>query len=537
MRENPINEALTAIADGTPVVWADVERAPGICRGEFESLHLLNDVARAFRAGDAVAATPRAVQFRWGPLDVAQRIGAGHQGEVWRAFDPWLGREVALKLQHAVGDAATRRADPLDEARRLARIRHPNVLSCYGCAVHGGRAGLWSELIEGRSLADVLADEGALSIEESLRIGRDLARALAAVHATGLVHGDVKAGNVMRESGGRVVLMDFGAGGEERLLAARRLIAGTPAYLAPEVLDGAPASARSDLYALGVLLFVLLTRRMPFAGDDIVALRAAQRDGLRMRLAALRPDLDARSAAAIERCLDADPARRPHDAAELAACLEPGARESPAHRARRARWPIYAIAGALALSIAAFVLWPRAPASAWSTDAAFVRARGNDVHTLAGDAQVAAGDRLRLRLRSDRAAFVYVLNEDADGAATVLYPLRAGTHEAVAAGRETMLPGGAADAALAWEVAGDSAREEFLVVVALVPIASLETAIANWRRAAAPERAGATRSLGRVVADGDGPVLRGEHLRALLAALPRDDSGVRVSRYVFTRVP
>jgi eukaryotic-like serine/threonine-protein kinase len=513
----PIEKALNAIVDGEPVPWGDVELPGHLAPGELESLRLLDDVARAFRQNDATDVLPRPTPlFRWGSLEVEERLGSGAFGEVWRAFDPWLRRTVALKLQSAA-DSPTRNGEQLEEARRLARIRHPNVLSCYGAAVHDGRAGLWSELIDGRSLRQVLADDGALSTEETLRIGRDVARALTAVHNAGLVHGDIKAENVMRERGGRIVLMDFGASGEERLLAARRLIAGTPAYLAPEVRDGASQSAQSDLYALGVLLFLLLTNRMPHDDAGAGASSAC--------LAALRPDLDPRVAAVIQRCLDPDPSQRPRDAAELAASLSEASR---ADRAPRARNRVALIAACFVAATAALAFASaRLFAPAWDADATFLRTRGGITVALAHDADVEAGDRLRLKLVGNRPMHVYVLNEDADERATVLYPLADGTSPLEARG-ETILPGGKRDTGLAWEVDGKSAREEFVVIAALAPVAALENDIAGWQRSSADR---ATRSAGSLVG-GDGVVLQGAHLREVLAGLPQSDA-VRTWRYAF----
>lgn len=518
----PIEKALNAIVDGEPVAWSDVEAPGRIAPAELESLHLLDDIARAFRQSEPADASQRAAPlFRWGTLEAEQLLGTGAYGEVWRAFDPWLGRPVALKLQSGT-DSATRRGEQLDEARRLARIRHPNVLSVYGCAVHDGRAGIWSELIDGRSLREVLSDDGAFSVEETLRIGRDLARALSAVHAAGLVHGDVKAENVMRERGGRIVLMDFGAGGELRLLAARRLIAGTPAYLPPEVLAGGPQSVASDLYALGALLFLLLTQRLPHADARDAAAPS------RTDLATLRPDLDPRAAAAIERCLDPDPTRRPRDASELLVALSAVAL---AERAFLATRNIAIAACALAVILALVFAWPYLFPPTWNADAVFLRTRGGTTETLASNATVAVGDQLRLRLRANRPMHVYVLSEDATGRATVLYPLADGA-STLTETDETTLPGGTRDTALAWEVDGASAREEFVVVVALAPVTALEDDISDWRRAA-PDRA--TRSVGGLVNEGGGAMLQGAQLRKVLDDLPRDTAAVRIWRFAFAQ--
>ncbi|HEX7769762.1 MAG TPA: serine/threonine-protein kinase, partial [Dokdonella sp.] len=255
-----------AIADERPVDWSPAERALGSDARTIDNLRLLDDVARAFRSvGDQpIRADAPQPLFRWGPLEVSARLGEGHSGEVFRAWDPTLQRDVALKLRahrDPLSDPAN--AQLMAEARQLARIRHRNVLAVYGAAVHDGRAGIWSELIEGRTLAQIVAADGPCGADEALGIALEVARALGVVHAAGLVHGDVKAENVMRERGGRIVLMDFGASGRREDLAARSVVSGTRRYLSPEVLAGSPPDARSDLYALGVLLHHLLTGAFP----------------------------------------------------------------------------------------------------------------------------------------------------------------------------------------------------------------------------------------------------------------------------------
>src|SRR4029453_2894471 len=202
--------------------------------------------------------------------------------------DSHLNRDVALKLLR--GDVTHFR--PIDrllsEARKLAQVRHPNVVTVHGADVRDGRAGLWMELVEGQTLDAWLRVHGPMGAGEAATTGIDLSRALAAVHAADLVHGDVKAQNVVREQGGRIVLMDFGAGRAQGADAAG--VAGTPMYLAPGVLAGEPPTIQSDLYSLGVLLFHLLTRAYPYTGADVDGLRDAHADGERRWLRDLRPD-------------------------------------------------------------------------------------------------------------------------------------------------------------------------------------------------------------------------------------------------------
>ena len=140
-----------------------------------------------------------------------EQIGVGNFGKVYRAFDPSLEREVALKLR-PVDLAETDLSVLLDEARLLARARHPNVLAIHGVEVRDGMVGLWTDLVRGETLEERLAVRGPLPAEDVARCGIDLARALAAVHDAGLIHGDVKTANAMFEEDGRTLLMDFGAG-------------------------------------------------------------------------------------------------------------------------------------------------------------------------------------------------------------------------------------------------------------------------------------------------------------------------------------
>src|SRR5215831_15936255 len=194
---------------------------------------------------------------RWGPLVLLDRVGEGAFGEVYRAWDVTLEREVALKLMRAAEE------DPslLQEARMLARLRHPNIVTVYGADRQEGRSGVWMDFIEGDTLAALVEERGSFGAREALLLGVDVCRALAAAHQRGLLHRDIKAQNVMRERGGRIVLMDFGLGHESGGVAAD--FGGTPLYMAPELFNGGPPTVHSDLYAVGVLLFHLVTGEYP----------------------------------------------------------------------------------------------------------------------------------------------------------------------------------------------------------------------------------------------------------------------------------
>ena len=142
-----------------------------------------------------------------------EHVGCGRFGDVYRAWDAALDREVALKILRADDEAAVQ-TDIVEEGRLMARVRHPNVVAIHGARRIDGATGLWMEFVKGRTLAAELAERGPLAAAELASVGIQLCRALAAVHSAGLVHRDVKAQNVLRDDAGRVVLGDFGTGRE-----------------------------------------------------------------------------------------------------------------------------------------------------------------------------------------------------------------------------------------------------------------------------------------------------------------------------------
>jgi hypothetical protein len=257
----------------------------------------------------------------WGHLRLIRKIGEGSYGDVYRAHDTWLDHPVALKLLKpdvAHGSASAR---ILQEARKLARVQHPNVVSIHGADKHNGQVGFWMDLVDGSTLSQLVAN-GRLSAGEATHFGQEVCRALTAVHQAKLVHRDVKAQNVMRAAdGGRIILMDFGAGEfmDDRSGSSRRQ--GTPVYLAPEVLTGGNATVRSDIYAVGVLLFHMVTGEFPLRAGSVPALIEAHRRGDRRHLRDVRTDLPDAFIAIVERALDAEPSRRYASAGDLLAAL------------------------------------------------------------------------------------------------------------------------------------------------------------------------------------------------------------------------
>src|SRR5262245_39999085 len=200
---------LESVADGAEVDWAalDAGAATSAQRQRYRNLRLVARVAELHRTlvlekDDRplanLEAAPVADPQAWGHLSIASRLASGAFGQIYRAHDPQLNRPVALKLLRS--DITLLR--PVDRllggARTLAQVRHPNVVTVHGADVRDGRAGLWMELVDGQTLEAWLSTHGPMGAGEATAIGIDLCQALAAVHAQGLVHGDVKAQNVMR---------------------------------------------------------------------------------------------------------------------------------------------------------------------------------------------------------------------------------------------------------------------------------------------------------------------------------------------------
>jgi len=233
----------------------------------------LTEATASFDAANAarVSRDPK----MWGDFQLLQQLGAGGFGEVYRAWDPVLEREVALKLLLPRGlDPENEYAAIVAEARAIARVRHPNIVSVYGVDRHDGRVGFWSDFVRGQTLADMIATNGPCSAKETAEIGVALCDALSAVHHAGLLHRDIKASNSIRSEDGRILLMDFGLSQDMHRTAG---IAGTPAYMAPELLAGNPPTVHTDIYAMGVLLLYLCTGEysLPDASKEISHSRTA----------------------------------------------------------------------------------------------------------------------------------------------------------------------------------------------------------------------------------------------------------------------
>jgi serine/threonine protein kinase len=329
-----IERVVEAISEGRPIEWDEESARHTVDPETLEALKLIDTVSRLHRSGGARAAAAGEAASEaaseaspaghtWGNFRILGSLGAGVYGDVYRAFDPALQQEVALKLWDRTAGTATIEA-LLGEGRQLVKVKHPNVLLVLGADVHDGQVGMWTELLQGATLEQLLATLGPGHWREMALFGIDLCRALGAVHAVGLVHRDVKAANVMRERGGRIVLMDFGSAGT--YAGATAALApgapeGTPLAMATEVLNGEPATPASDLFSLGVLIFRLVAGRYPLDVKTMEELRAAHARGPLPSLRSVRPDVPDEFADVVARALERDPARRFASALEMERAL------------------------------------------------------------------------------------------------------------------------------------------------------------------------------------------------------------------------
>jgi hypothetical protein len=260
-----------------------------------------------------------------GRFRIAGLIGRGGMGQVYRADDLKLGQAVALKFlpDRLAGDSAAL-ARFHNEVKLARHISHPNVCRVFDIGEVNGQHFLSMEYIDGEDLASLMRRIGRLPHDKALEVARQLCAGLGAAHDAGLLHRDIKPANVMLDGRGRARLTDFGLAGVESDIPGADVGSGTPAYMAPEQLAGREVTRRSDLYALGLVLFEIFTGRRAFEGEG-------RPEDLRQRErpTPTRPshwiqDLDPAVERVILRCLETDPGERPSSAMEIAAALPGG---------------------------------------------------------------------------------------------------------------------------------------------------------------------------------------------------------------------
>ncbi len=263
-----------------------------------------------------------------GRYEIQERLGRGGMATVFKAHDPGIGRDVAIKFLHAtLCEDEEYRSRFLREARAAGGLSHPNIVTVHDVGEIEGRPYMAMELLDGESLSEVMDSGQPLPVRDVVIMGIQLARALDYAHARGIVHRDIKPGNIVRLKGTQTVkVTDFGiahmestSGNEHRTRVGD--ILGTPQYMSPEQTQGEKIDGRSDLFSAGIVLYQMLTGQRPFQGDSLVtlALKIAKED--HPPIEKLRPGLPSSLRRVVDRCLAKSPDRRFGTGRELADAL------------------------------------------------------------------------------------------------------------------------------------------------------------------------------------------------------------------------
>ena len=355
---------------------------------------------------------PIAIGARLGPYEILGPIGRGGMGEVYRARDARLGREVAIKVLPADADHMQDLLPRFErEAQAVAALNHPNILALHDIGNDAGVVYAVMELLEGDTLRVRLEQAKRFTPLKAIDYAIQIARGLAAAHERGIVHRDLKPENIFITHDGRVKILDFGLAHQETTPAGDGVsrdtrmtepgvLLGTPGYTAPEQILGEPATVRSDLFALGIVLYEMLAGAHPFRRRTITDTVAAILREDPPSLDAAVPGLPSGIARIVERCLDKHPTDRPASARDLGLFLEAagsdsgrlpaGAGRSAPTNSRRVRNRILAISCAL-LILLSMAIW------------GFVRVMADRAVTSAIEADLTQAERLVQRVQREQA--------------------------------------------------------------------------------------------------------------------------------------
>lgn len=284
---------------------------------------MLGEEGRVFPLLDGLSMTTKSrSELLGGRYRLQRQIGSGGMAGVYLARDERLGRDVAVKLTDPARDVGGQSAARIEqEARRVARLNHPNIVQVHDVGTTDDDAYIVMELVQGLGLDEVIREDGPLSEAEAARIAREVCHGLAAAHAAGVVHQDIKPSNLLVDGDGRVRIADFGVARahDGDTLTAEQPFGSAP-YVSPEQVEGRRTDHRSDLYSLGVVLYEMLTGRRPFRGDSMastVMQRLHQDPEPPSRWADVSPEVEK----VVLRALARDPDDRFHDAEAMSAAL------------------------------------------------------------------------------------------------------------------------------------------------------------------------------------------------------------------------
>jgi len=305
---------------------------------------------------------PRADREAIGPHEVVagryrldRPLGSSGMAEVFGATDLQLRRDVAVKrLPSSAMRDATARARFAREARALARVNDPHVVTVFDIVVDDGRPFLVMEFVDGTTLSELIRRDGRIDPTRVVSIAEDICSGLAAVHACGIVHRDMKPSNVFLTASGAVKIGDFGIASVASDVTVTRAgeVFGSAPYVSPEQVTGDPVDARADLYALGCVMFEMATGRPPFVGDEPAALAYQHAHTTPERADVLVPQVPAALASTIDRLLAKDPADRPDSADEVRRSLETLSLSTPADVGDVATEPLAPLAATDVLPVA-----------------------------------------------------------------------------------------------------------------------------------------------------------------------------------------
>jgi len=260
-----------------------------------------------------------------GRYRIISLLGRGGMGEVYRATDLTLSQPVALKFLPDAGSDHQRSLERFHSEVRIARqVSHPNVCRVYDVGEADGVPYISMEYVDGEDLASLLQRIGRLPADKGLEIARKICAGVAAAHDKGVIHRDLKPANIMLDKRGNVVVMDFGLAAVAAELRGTEARSGTPAYMAPEQLRGEQVTAKSDIYALGMVLYEIFTGKRAYDAATMAELMRLQESAQITSMSSIAAEIDPAVEKAIRRCLDPDPLKRPASALSVAAALPGG---------------------------------------------------------------------------------------------------------------------------------------------------------------------------------------------------------------------